>query len=164
MMTGYLAAKGIRAAESWVGRALQTIHRPYHEMRCGGARNLNPIPYHAAYTGHKLHLDQNEKLGMFGVTHVLAIDGYSSKIMAYACMPVKNNLTIYEKVYRPAVINNGMWDQIREDHGKEFFLTLYIQEILADHRLNTETPPYRQTQSTKQLKNGLSQDHVTRTM
>ncbi|XP_057208892.1 uncharacterized protein LOC130565818 isoform X2 [Triplophysa rosa] len=150
MMTGYLAAKGIRASESRVGRALQTIHRPYHEMRCSGARNLNPIPYRAAYTGHKLHLDQNEKLGMFGVTHVLAIDGYSSKIMAYACMPVKNNLTIYEKVYRPAVINNGMWDQIRVDHGKEFFLTLFIQEILADHRLNTETPPYRQTQSTKE--------------
>nr|XP_020461071.1 uncharacterized protein LOC109963123 isoform X2 [Monopterus albus] len=30
--------------------------------------------------GHKLHLDQNEKLVMFGVTHVLAIDGFSKKI------------------------------------------------------------------------------------
>nr|XP_055066423.1 uncharacterized protein LOC129448235 [Misgurnus anguillicaudatus] len=34
LMTGYLTAKGIRAAESRVGRALRTIHRPYHEMRC----------------------------------------------------------------------------------------------------------------------------------
>lgn len=50
--------------------------------------------------GHKLHLDQNEKLVMFGVTHVLAVDGYSSKIIANATMPVKNNLVIYEEVYR----------------------------------------------------------------
>ncbi|XP_018927648.2 uncharacterized protein LOC109054865 [Cyprinus carpio] len=148
-MTGYLTSKGIRAAESRVGRALRTINRPYHEMRCSGVRNLNPIPYCATYTGHKLHLDQNEKLVMFGATHVLAIDGYSSKIMAYSCMPVKNNLIIYDEVYRPAVINNGMWDQIRVDHGKEFFLTLFMQEILADHRMNTATPPYRQTTSTK---------------
>lgn len=65
-----------------------------------GARNLNPIPYHAEYMGHKLHMDQNEKLGMFGVTHVVAVDGYSSKIVANATMPIKNNLIIYEQVYR----------------------------------------------------------------
>ena len=57
-----------------------------------GARNLNPTPYYAEYMGHKLHLDQNEKLGMFGVTHVLAVDGYSSKIVAHSTMPVKTTL------------------------------------------------------------------------
>ena len=45
-------------------------------------------------------MDQNEKLGMFGVTHVVAVDGNSSKIVANATMPVKNNLIIYEQVYR----------------------------------------------------------------
>jgi len=65
-----------------------------------GARNFNPIPYYAQYFGHKLHLDQNEKLAMFGVTHVLAIDGYSSKIVGWSTMPVKNNLVIYDEVYR----------------------------------------------------------------
>lgn len=50
--------------------------------------------------GHKLHLDQNEKMVMFGVTHVVAIDGFSSQIVAYNTMPVKNNLTIYQNVYR----------------------------------------------------------------
>lgn len=50
--------------------------------------------------GHELHLDQNEKPGMFGVVHVLAVDGYSSKIVAHSTMPVKNNLVIYEDVYR----------------------------------------------------------------
>lgn len=50
--------------------------------------------------GHKMHMDQNEKLVMFGVTHVIAVDGYSKKIVANATMPVKNNLSIYEEVYR----------------------------------------------------------------
>lgn len=50
--------------------------------------------------GHKLHIDQNEKLVMFGATHVLAIDGFSSKSVAQATMPVKNNLVIYDQVYR----------------------------------------------------------------
>ena len=45
-------------------------------------------------------MDQNEKLAMFGITHVLAIDGYSGKIVGSTSMPVKNNLLIYENVYR----------------------------------------------------------------
>lgn len=74
-------------------------------MECGmcplqGARNLNPIPYQGYYMGHKLHMDQNEKLVMFGVTHVIALDGYSGNIVAHSSMPVKNNLVIYEEVYR----------------------------------------------------------------
>ncbi|KAL1252276.1 hypothetical protein QQF64_020072 [Cirrhinus molitorella] len=36
---------------------------------------------------------------MFGMTHVVAIDGFSSQIVAYNTMPVKNNL-IYQNVYR----------------------------------------------------------------
>jgi hypothetical protein len=63
-------------------------------------RNQNPIPYYAAYYGHKLHMDQNEKLAMFGCTHVIAVDGYSSRIVAHSTMPMKNNLTIYEEVFR----------------------------------------------------------------
>ena len=37
---------------------------------------------------------------MFGVTHVVAIDGYSGKLVGHSTMPIKNNLTIYEEVYR----------------------------------------------------------------
>ncbi|XP_039654159.1 uncharacterized protein LOC120557675 [Perca fluviatilis] len=102
--------------------------------------------------GHKLHLDQNEKLGMFGVTHVLAIDGFSSKIVAESTMPVKNNLVIYEEVYRKAVVQNGMWDQIRVDHGREFYLTLYMQEKLSQHRRNINRLPYVQTTSSRNLR------------
>jgi len=59
--------------------------------------------------GHKMHLDQNEKLVMFGVTHVIAVDGHSKKIVANATLPVKNNLAIYEEVYRSVLY--VMFDQ-----------------------------------------------------
>jgi hypothetical protein len=65
----------------------------------------------ADYFGHKLHIDQNEKLVMFGVTHVVGIEGYSSKIVAYDSMPKKNNLKIYENVYRYAQISHTSADE-----------------------------------------------------
>ena len=45
-------------------------------------------------------MDQNEKLVMFGVTHICAIDGYSGRIVAFITMPVKNDVEIYEEIYR----------------------------------------------------------------
>ncbi|KAK5851422.1 hypothetical protein PBY51_002217 [Eleginops maclovinus] len=46
----------------------------------------------------------------------MAIDGYSKKVVGHCTMPVKNNLRIYEEVYRPAVISYGMWDQDRQPY------------------------------------------------
>lgn len=50
--------------------------------------------------GTKIHMDQNEKIAMYGVTHVCATDGYSGRVVSHALMPVKNNLLIYEHVFR----------------------------------------------------------------
>ncbi|KAK7922224.1 hypothetical protein WMY93_009126 [Mugilogobius chulae] len=151
-MTGYLRSKNVYAGECRVGKILREIHQPYQQWRREGARNLNPVPYHAEYMGHKIHIDQNEKLGMFGVTHVMAVDGYSSKIVGNATMPIKNNLVIYDKVFRPALVSYGMWDQVRVDHGKEFYLCLYIQEKLSEYRYNTDRPPFLQTKSSRNLR------------
>ena len=60
-------------------------------------RSFNPKAYKADYFGHKLHVDQNEKLVMYGVIH--ARDGYSGMITGYTTMVIKNNLTIYEKMF-----------------------------------------------------------------
>ncbi|KAF3843124.1 hypothetical protein F7725_001973 [Dissostichus mawsoni] len=92
----------------------QTNNQPYHADRYRRLRNLIPVPYSAEYMGHKLHIDQNEILVMYGVTHVLAVDGFSSNIVSHSTMPVKNNLTIYQEVTsKSAVLRYGMWDQIR---------------------------------------------------
>ena len=63
-------------------------------------QHLNPVPYHASYFGQKLHIDQNEKLVMFGVTHICATDGYSGKIVGFISMPIKNNVEIYSHLFR----------------------------------------------------------------
>ena len=39
------------------------------------------MPYRADYFSHKLHIKQNEKLEMYGVTYVTAIDGHSRMIV-----------------------------------------------------------------------------------
>ncbi|KAJ8356554.1 hypothetical protein SKAU_G00193480 [Synaphobranchus kaupii] len=86
---------------------------------------------------------------MFGVTHVMAIDGYSSKIVGHSTMPVKNNLTIYDQVYRKVVISHGMWDQVRVDCGKEFYPTLFMQDKLGGYRYNQDRPAFLQSPSTR---------------
>ena len=49
-------------------------------------------------------MDQNEKIAMYGVTHVCATDGYSGRVVSHALMAVKNNLLIYEHVFRCVTI------------------------------------------------------------
>ena len=76
-------------------------YRHHHSYRL-----FNPTPYYAEYFGHKLHVDQNEKLVRFGVTHVAASDGYSGKILGIISMPIKNNSIIYEDLYRYSLIDH----------------------------------------------------------
>ena len=96
-MTGLLASKGIKVSEVNVGKSLKTVQPGYHLARCTATAHLmNPVPYHADYFGHKLHVDQNEKLVMYGVTHIGAVDG---KIVGFISMPVKNNVEIYAHLY-----------------------------------------------------------------
>ncbi|KAK3697229.1 hypothetical protein QZH41_010122, partial [Actinostola sp. cb2023] len=148
MIRGYLRANQIHIAENRIGKSLAHVAPTYHNQRKNRAEQLtNPIPYSAEYFGHKLHIDQNEKLVMYGVVHVCAIDGYSGKIVSHALMPAKNNLIIYEHIYRSSVVTYGLWDQLRVDKGREFCLMLSIQDALSIHRRNTKRLPYIQTTS-----------------
>ena len=140
----------------------------YHSQRQREIkRSINPIPYQADYFGQKIHIDQNEKLVMYGTTHVCAIDGFSGKIIGFVSMPIKNNIIIYDKLYRYCVIvvvvvsnhkllcfrhivsTYGLWDRIRVDKGKEWNLLLFINEKLAFYRTDTSKPPHLQSSSTK---------------
>ena len=95
-MTGYvklLQKKELELLYLWYPR--YTAQR-----RTSTTRAVNPIPYRADYFGHKLHIDQNEKLVMYEVTRVAAIDGHSRFVVAGTTMPVKNNLRIYREIYK----------------------------------------------------------------
>ena len=102
MLTGYIKHKtNLTIADKRVGAALNTTFpRNAEARRQGTSRVVNPVPYGADYFGHKLHMNQNEKLGMYGVTHVAAIDGHSRMIVFWTTILVKNNLLIYSDVYR----------------------------------------------------------------
>lgn len=100
MMSGLLSSQGVRCADKRIAASLQRIDPGSHRQRQAGTeRMINPLPYRADYFGEKIHIDQNEKLVMYGLTHVCAIDGFSGKIIGFAIMPRKNNITIYEHLY-----------------------------------------------------------------
>uniref|UniRef100_A0A1X7V0T0 Uncharacterized protein n=1 Tax=Amphimedon queenslandica TaxID=400682 RepID=A0A1X7V0T0_AMPQE len=49
---------------------------------------------------------------MFGVNHMLEVDRYSGLIVAHTIMPIKSNLMVYENIYRKALLDYGLWEQI----------------------------------------------------
>ena len=100
-MTGFLASQGFKVSQNRVGRALKRVAPYCHSQRQNTVqRQINPIPYTALYFGEKIHIDQNEKMIMYGVTHVCGVDGFSGKIIGFVSMPVKSNEIIYDKLYR----------------------------------------------------------------
>ena len=85
------------------GRALSVVSPLWQVQRNSNtARQTNRFPYHADYFCHKLHMHQNEKLTMYGLTEVSACD--SGKIGAFATMLVRNKVLIYEHIYRYSTI------------------------------------------------------------
>ena len=50
---------------------------------------------------------------------------------------------------RKAVSSFGLWDQLRVDHGSEFFLTLFIHGKLCLNYGSPSIIPYIQTPSTQ---------------
>ena len=101
MLHGVMKAKGINADETKIGKILCEINPEAERKRKNVAgHSLNLKVYNVEYFGHKIHYNQNEKLGMFGVVHVCARDRFLGKIVEHATMARKKNLVIYEEIYR----------------------------------------------------------------
>ena len=103
---------------------------------------MNLIPYRVTAHGEKLHLDQNEEVVMYGMTHVVAVEGYSRKIVGFITLPVKNAIAIYDYLFRPLLLKEGLWVQARVDHGHEFSLILSVQQGLAGFRVRQDRVPF----------------------
>ena len=134
-MQGLLRAEGVNVSQRRIGRSLGRVAPGAQRGRRQQVhRHLNPIPYRARFYGDKLHLDQNEKLVMFGVTHVIAVDGFSRRIVGMITIPIKNAITIYKALMKPLMETEGLWQQVRTDHGGEFALVATVQLHLATQR------------------------------
>ena len=69
-------------------------------------------------------------------------------------------MTCYLLCFKKAVLQYGMWDQVRVDHGTEFYLTLYMQERNAANWLNTSRQPYIQSQLKRVRVDHVSADNI----
>ena len=135
---GFLRWRGVHVSENRISTSLKQVAPAAMSRRQHLAhRLLNPHPYHAFFFGEKLHIDQNEKLNRFGVTHILAVDGYSRKIVGLITIPKKNAMAIYNTLMYPLLTSEGMWEQVRVDHGTEFCLLTAMQRHLANFRQQT---------------------------
>ena len=50
-------------------------------------------------------------------------------------------------ISRKQLMEYGIWDQLRIDFGREWYLMLYVQEQLAHLRTNTTKHPHLQSSS-----------------
>ena len=84
---------------------------------------------------------------MYGVVHVVAVDGFSRQIVGFSTMPRKNPITTYNTIFGPLLQLHGIWDQVRVYCGIEFALVANIQQYLASYRLRQERIPILRTTS-----------------
>ena len=99
---GLIASTGIHVSQQRISDSLGRVAPgPLMSRQILTYKQLNPIPYIANFYGENLHMDQNEKLVMFRVVHVLGIDGYSRKIVGMVTLPYKNATAIYNTLMRP---------------------------------------------------------------
>ena len=152
MMTGFLKSKGFSCSEQLVLRHLNALDPVAAEQRRNGMRLSNPIPYFADHYGQKLHIDQNEKLIMFGVFQAACIDGHTGKIIRHIIISQKNNMLLYENLYCPILLEEGIWETSRTDYGTEWNLILFVQNQLQEYRSDTSKPPVMQTSSKRNLR------------
>lgn len=146
-MQGFLPSEGINVSQRRIGNALSVLYpHAHHQRAVVSYQHINPLPYRAPHFGEKLHFDQNEKLNMFGVIHILAIDGFSRKIVGLISIPQNNPIIIFDCLFRPLLEQYGIWDQLRMDHGTEFNLLISVQYSIAHFRVNHH--PYCVLQST----------------
>ena len=145
---GLLRSEGVHVSQQRISNSLHRLFPQAHHQRTHTmAMHINPIPYTASYFGEKLHFDQNEKLNMYGVIHVLAVDGFSRKLVGFITLPSKNPILIYQLLYRPILEQYGVWDQLRMDHGTEFTLVVSVQQSIAALRNDPSRHPVMQSMS-----------------
>ena len=75
LMRGMVSSEGFEITEKHIASSLHRVApEAYEAQRNDTHDRLNPKPYIALYHGHKLHIDQNEKLVNFGVVYMSLLE------------------------------------------------------------------------------------------
>ena len=72
-------------------------------------------------------------------------DGCSRMVCGFGTMEIKNPIVTYDKIFRPAIAKYGAWNQLRIDHGKEFVLTIFVQELIEIYHYSCNKTPWKPT-------------------
>ena len=73
------------------------------------------------------------------------VDGCSRFICGAITLSVKDPIRIYHHLFRPILLRCGLFDQIKMDHGQEFCLCVFVQELFKEYRFDKRRTPWRQT-------------------
>lgn len=121
--SGYVRARfGRSIGRNRIAKSLRQVDPNAADARHYRANKMiNTKVYWGRYFGYNLHMDCNEKvrivllfhlvryfipvfflfqLVMFHCTIAMAMDGFSGMVVGAAVMALKNNIVIYDKVYR----------------------------------------------------------------
>ena len=125
-MTCLLTSQGLKVRQTKVGESLRRTNITRSDaLQLPGRWIL--FPYTADYFGHKVHLDENEKLVMYGVTHVCAKVGYSGKVVRR----VHNNASQKQHGDRSMHIFTGIRCIV---HNYKLWM-VYCRELTLTYRL-----------------------------
>ena len=115
--------KGINISEQKLKKIMPSISPLSHSSRQSNSHERsNPAIYSARYFGHKLHMDQNKKSIHYGVTYVMVRGmGIRVKWLELQSCHERTMKLYMQTCIRAAKAEFGLWNQLRVDHGKEFF-------------------------------------------
>ena len=106
-------AKGINVSETNIGKILGEMNPEAQRKRHNVAsRWLNSKVYNAKFFGLKTYYDQNYKLGMFGVAHVCARDGFPGVKVLHKIIEIISLRYFWELQFSPSLRNVEKWSDI----------------------------------------------------
>ena len=153
-MQGLLQADGVWVCEQYVGRSLGRVAPQAQRARSTLARRMlnslfriPPSTLERSCTWIKM-----KNLYILGLHMCWPLMDIAERWSASYHSPSRTAIEIYARLFRPLLLQTGLWDQVRCDGGREFDLLLSVQAELSHFRRNVEKPPYRRTQSIHNLR------------
>ena len=73
--------------------------------------------------------------------------GTQLEVMLFLMVSIRflcnNNYFFHFILYRPLLLQYGLFDQVRVDHGTEFCLCIFVQGLLKNRRYDNSRTPWR---------------------
>ena len=121
---------------SWPRRAVyDVLHRKdpeaFEARRHWALRRIGRGVYYAPYFMFSVHLDLACKLQQYGIYVAAMLDGASRMVLSLEALSDKLPVTIYDRVFAPAMARFGLPDQLITDKGSEWRVAAFACLLVA---------------------------------